>query len=161
MIFDQRIRSVVIAGMIVLWAFSRGFAESPGNTRGMAAVDIKYSSLERIVKATEDVFIEKGFEVIESDDYSFVFERPGSRWKDISFGGLEGGVIEQAIVEFEEKSPELFWVRCDVNMVKGRGGDPFFEDKTKVMKAFGREYQKLLNKVKQIAEKQPMNVIRK
>jgi hypothetical protein len=159
--FVPKIRLFVIIGMILLWAVSQAFAESPGNARGMATVDIKYSSLELIVKATEDVFTKAGFEIIESDDYSFVFERPGSRKKDIAYGGLEGGVIEQAVVDIEEKSPTLHWVRCDVYMVKGRGSDRWAdEDKTKVMKAFGREYQKLLNKVKQIAEQKPMNVIK-
>jgi len=156
-----KIRLSGIISLVVLLAVSRVFAASPGNARGMATVDIEDSSLERIAKATEEIFTKAGFEIVESDDYSFVFERPGSRWKDISYGGLEGGVIEQAVVEFEEKSPTLYWVRCDVSMVKGRGSDSSFgEEKTKVMKAFGREYQKLLNKVKKAAEQQPVKSIK-
>jgi hypothetical protein len=152
---------MAFSAVIILSCVNTGFAQSAGNARGIASVDIKYSSPERIINAIHDVYTTVGFEIVDSALDRMVFERAGSRKKDIAYGGLEGGVIEQVVIGLQEKSPTLFWLNCDVYMVKGRGGDPFFESREPVMRAFGGEYRKLLNKVKIMAEAVPANIIKK
>jgi hypothetical protein len=156
----KMIRLTLLSVAIVALSVSQGFCQSAGNSRGIASADIKYSSLDRVIKAAKDVFTSSGFDVVSQKSDSIVFERPGSRGKDLAYGGFEGGVIEQVVITFQEKDPALIWLNCDVYMVKGRGSDYSMEDKTKVMRAFGGAYRKLVNKVKVMAEAQPGNEIK-
>ena len=59
----------------------------------------------------------------------------------------EDGVWVQAVLNISEKGNSIHWVSCDVYMVK-KIDDDFFRQETKVLKLFGREYQRLLNKIK-------------
>ena len=154
---SKMIRLTVLSAVIMLLSVGQAFSQSAGNTRGIASVDIKYSSLERITQALKDVFTAEGFEAVDQKSNSIVFERPGTRKQDLAYGGLEGGVIEQVVIAFQEKSPTLIWVNGDAYMVKGRGSDSSLEDKAKVLRAFGGKYRKLLSKVKTMAETAPAN----
>jgi len=132
------------------------FARQPlfaGKAQGMATVDINGTTLERVQAAIQKVFASgEGFSLTDSGDLAYVFQRPGGRIKDLSYGDLGGeGVVERAVVEIEQKSDSSFRVECNVYMVRNSGGDPFFEDDTKVLRAFGREYQRVLRRVKREA----------
>jgi len=126
----------------------------------MSSADIKNSSLDRITQAATEVFTAEGYDVIKQGPGGMVFERPATRKKEIAYGGVVGGgIIEQVVLGFQERNPKLVWVSCDAYMIKGRGGDPFFEEKDAVLRAFGGSYRKLLKKVKAQAEKEPVNVV--
>jgi hypothetical protein len=155
---SKTIRSLVFSVVMVFLSVGQGFSQSAGNSRGIISVDIKNSSPDRVTQAVRDVFSGEGFDAVEQGQNRFVFERPGSRKKDIAYGNLDGGgVIEQVVIALQEKGPALVWVNCDVFIVKGRGSDYTIEDKTKVMRPFAKEYRKLLNKVKVMAEAAPTN----
>jgi hypothetical protein len=125
-----------------------------GKAKGMAWVDISGKTPEQIAAAAKKVFIGDGYELMEYSGSELVFEKPGSRMQDLSYGGLlsQEGVWVKAVLKITPRDNGLCWVSCDAYMVKNRDDD-FFRDETKVLKAFGREYQRLLNRVKKEAQR--------
>ena len=156
-----RVRFIIILCMVfgaIFVASGPAFARKPlfaGKAQGMATVDINNTTLERVEAAIQKVFANgEGFSLTDSGDFAYVFQRPGGRIKDLSYGVLGGeGVVERAVVEIEQKSDSSFRVECNVYMVRNSGGDPFFEDETKVLRAFGREYKRLLRRVQREANR--------
>jgi hypothetical protein len=146
---------LVLAGLFIACAAIIGCAGreiTQGRAKGMAWVDISGKTPEQVAAAAKKVFIDDGYELIEQNGPELVFEKPGSRMQDFSYGGLLGqeGVWVKAVLKITAKDNDVCWVSCNAYMVKNRD-DEFFRDETKVLKAFGREYQQLLNRVKQEA----------
>jgi hypothetical protein len=127
----------------------------PGKAKGMAWVDVSGRTPEQVAAAAKKVFIEDGYELIEHNGTQLVFEKPGSRMKDIAYGGLanEEGVWIKAVLNINPKDNNTCWVSCDAYIIKDRDDD-FFRDDQKVLKLFGREYQLLLDRVKREALRQ-------
>jgi len=123
-----------------------------GNANGMAWVDISGKTPGQIAAAAKKVFTGDGYELIEHTGAELVFEKPGSRMQDFSYGGLLGqeGVWVKAVLKITPKDNDICWVSCDAYMVKNREDD-FFRDETKVLKLCGRENQRLSNRVKREA----------
>ena len=120
-----------------------------GKAKGMAWVEISSATTEQIAAAAKKVFIEDGYDVVKQGPDAMEFVKPGSRMDDIAYGGPlnEDGVWVQAVLNISEKGNGIHWVSCDVYMVN-KIDDDFFRQETKVLKLFGREYQRLLNKIK-------------
>lgn len=131
----------------------------PGKAKGMAWVEISGKTPEQVAEAAKKVFTGDGYELIEHNSSELVFEKPGSRMQDFSYGGLlsQDGVWVKAVLKITPKGTDTCWVSCDAYMVKNRDDD-FFRDETKVLKLFGREYQRLLNRVKREALSQTENL---
>lgn len=137
-------------------ATTPAFARKPlfaGKSQGMATVDINGTTLVKVESAIQKVFVnDEGFSLTDSSDLNYVFERPGGRLKDLSYGPLsEEGITERAVVDIEQKSDSSFRVECNVYMIRNNSDD-FFEDSTKVLHTFGKEYQRVLNKVEREAQ---------
>jgi hypothetical protein len=148
---------LVLAGLFIACTAVMGCAGreiTQGRAKGMAWVDISGKTPEQVAAAAKKVFIDDGYELIESEGPELVFEKPGSRMQDFSYGGLLGqeGVWVKAVLKITPKDNDICWVSCDAYMVKNRDDD-FFRDETKVLKLFGREYQRLLNRVKKEAQR--------
>ena len=120
-----------------------------GKAKGMASVEISNATTAQIAATTKKVFINDGYEVARQSPATMIFLKPGSRMDDIKYGGLmnEEGVWVQAVLNISEKANGIHWLSCDVYMVK-KIDDDFFRQETKVLKLFGGEYQRLLNKIK-------------
>ena len=77
-----------------------------------------------------------------------IYERPANMMKDLAYGGLvSSGVWERAFLDIHDEKHGVYRIECNVLIVENNG-DPFFEDRTKVLKLFGRQYQRLLRQVK-------------
>jgi hypothetical protein len=144
-----------MVGMILLSIITMSCAGKeimPGKAQGMAWVEISSTTAKRIAAAAKKVFIEDGYEVVNEENNMLVFEKPGSRIKDFTYGGLanQEGVWVKVVLTIKDKSNGTYWVAGDAYMVKNRDDD-FFREETKVLKLFGQEYQRLLNRVKQEA----------
>jgi hypothetical protein len=150
--------NLLLAGLLLACLAITGCAGrdiTQGRAKGMAWVDITGKTPEQVAAAAKKVFIGDGYELIEHEGADLVFEKPGSRMQDFSYGGLLGqeGVWVKAVLKITPKGDSTCWVSCDAYMVKTRD-DEFFRDETKVLKAFGREYQRLLDRVKKEAQSQ-------
>jgi hypothetical protein len=148
---------LVLAGLFIAYTAVIGCAGreiTQGRAKGMAWVDISGKTPEQVAAAAKKVFIDDGYELIEHNGPELVFEKPGSRMQDFSYGGLLGqeGVWVKAVLKITPKDNDICWVSCDAYMVKNRDDD-FFRNETKVLKLFGREYQRLLNRVKKEAQR--------
>lgn len=153
---------LLLAGLFLACTVVAGCAGRevlPGKAKGMAWVEIPGKTSEQVAAAAKKVFIGDGYELIEHKDAELVFEKPGSRMQDFSYGGLlsQDGVWVKAVLKITPKGDSTCWVCCDAYMVKNRD-DEFFRDETKVLKLFGREYQLLLNRVKKEALSQAGNL---
>ena len=136
-------------GIVFSAIAAMGCAVMSGKAKGMASVEISNATTAQIAAATKKTFINDGYEVNRQSPTSMVFLKPGSRMDDIKYGGLmnEEGVWVQAVLNISEKANGIHWLSCDVYMVK-KTDDDFFRQETKVLKLFGGEYQRLLNKIK-------------
>ena len=148
-------RCLLLAGLFIAYTLGTGCAGReilPGKAKGMAWVEITGKTPEQVAAAAKIVFIADGYDVIEDKKAGLVFEKPGSRMKDLAYGGLANadGVWVKTVLTITPKGDNACWLSCDAYMVKNRDDD-FFRDETKVHKLFGREYQQLLNRVKQEA----------
>ena len=145
----------MIKFVLFLWVIffsailATGCATMSGKAKGMASVEISNATTAQIAATTKKVFINDGYELARQSSSTMVFLKPGSRMDDIKYGGLmnEEGVWVQAVLNISEKANGIHWLSCDVYMVK-KIDDDFFRQETKVLKLFGREYQRLLNQVK-------------
>lgn len=120
----------------------------PGRSEGMANVTVGAASLEEVETAIHSVFIADRFLLKKSVGKQKMYERPGSRMKDLAYGGLASdGAWERAYLDIHDLGNETFRIECNVYIVS-KNGDPFFDDQTTVLKLFGGQYRRLLNRVK-------------
>ena len=124
----------------------------PGKAKGMAWVEITGASIQQISAAAKKVFIQDGYEIVAEEPGKLVFEKSGSRMNDLTYGGLanQEGVWVKIVVAIKERGNSTYWVSGDAFMVKNKDDD-FFREEIKVLKLFGQEYQRLLNRVKKEA----------
>jgi len=146
-----------IVGAAALFVSSSASARQAlmsGRAQGMASVDISAATIDKVDAALQKVFVnDEGYSLANSGDSQYVFERPAGRIKDLSYSGLAGGgVIERAVVDITQLSGSAFRLTCNVYMVE-TNGDPFFDSSTKVLRAFGREYKRVLRRVKREANR--------
>ena len=146
---------VLLAGLFLAYTAGAGCAGReilPGKAKGMAWVEITGKTAEQIAAAAKNIFLADGYEIIEDKSAELIFEKPGNRMQDIAYGGPANadGVWIKTVLKITPKGNNTCWVSCDAYMVKNKDDD-FFRDETKVLKLFGREYQQLLNRVKQEA----------
>jgi hypothetical protein len=78
-----------------------GMEIMPGKAKGMAWVEITNTTTENIAAAAKKVFIKNGYDVVKQEPDVMVFEKPGSRLDDISYGGPlnEEGVWVKAVLK--------------------------------------------------------------
>ena len=102
-----------------------------------------------------EVFLGDDYTLIEESPGRLVFERPAGRFQDLGYGGLASdGVTERIVIDINDKgNGKLFSLSCNAYMVENKG-QGMFEDQTKVLKAFGRQYQRMLRRIKRKISKQ-------
>lgn len=123
-----------------------------GKAKGMAFIEISDTTGAKVTAAAKKVFLDDSYELMQEKPGLLVFEKPGSRMQDISYGGVsEDGVWVKAVLTIQEKSGEKCWLSCDAYMVRNRN-DAFFRQESEVLRPFGREYQRMLRKVKSTAK---------
>ena len=118
-----------------------------GRSEGMASIEVTASSADEVARAVKHVFNGDGYNLKEEWDGQLQFSRSAGRMKDLSYGGLAGsGTYEQVMIDIQDNGGGNYKIECNVYMTEG-DSDPDFMD-TKVLKAFGREYKRMLRKVK-------------
>jgi len=119
-----------------------------GRGEGMASITIDKCSQEAVADAVQKVFEEDGYELDNVQDNLIAFSRPASRMKDISYGGIAGDdTFERVVVAIHEQGASSYRVECNVYMTQGKT-DRVSEASPTVLRAFGKEYQRMLRKVK-------------
>ena len=119
----------------------------PGRSQGMATITVTEHTLEEVAAAIHAVFIADRFNLKENAPRLKVYERVASMMKDLSYSGPLGeGAVERAFLQIHDEGQGVHRVECNVFIVTG-SGDPFFEDRTKVLKLFAGQYRRLLRRV--------------
>ena len=118
-----------------------------GRSEGMASVEVTAAGMDEVAAAVKQVFGGDGYNLKEEWDGQLQFSRSAGRVKDLSYGGLAGsGSYEQVMIDIHDNGAGNYRIECNVYMTEG-DHDPDFMD-TKVLKAFGREYKRMLRQVK-------------
>jgi|GEM_PF-3498932 len=145
----------LLAGMVVLSSQSPAHARKPGragNASGIASIAIQADSSAQVTAAAKKIFAEDSYQVYSERDDQIEFQRAGDRRTDFAYGGLGGGVWERVILNIVANGPGNFLVECNVYMLDSPDSTPSGVD-TKVRKFFGRQYQRMLGRVKTQAER--------
>ena len=151
----MKIKSVVVCSLFIMFgllAFVQTDAYArkrilPGRGDGVATVKVTASSLEEVARAVTQVFGSDGYNLKEEGHGQLRFSRSSGRMKDFSYGGLAGGgTYEQVIVYIHENGGSNYRIECNVYMTEGDSNPDSMD--TEVLRMFGREYQRMLRRVK-------------
>jgi hypothetical protein len=156
----KNIFSVVVMSIIFLMFLIPQEAEAKkvrrsGRADGMASIEVE-GNLDSIKSAVKAVFDEDGYKLKLEETRKLTFSRAAGRMKDIAYGGIIGGRTgggqwEQVFISIHEEE-EGYRIECNVYMTEGNKDVPSTSD-TKVLKFFGREYKKMLKRIKKQVEK--------
>jgi hypothetical protein len=137
------------------WMFLIGFVCLTGCTTTdqagtglMASVEISGHTEAEIQKATTAAFLAHGYLKTDLKTDSLIFEKQGSAWETVNYGGLSGGPawikIRVKLVSAETGSHTL---GCDAYAVEGHG-DVGMEIERKFLFAKRTECKKILDEAK-------------
>lgn len=119
-----------------------------GTADGMASVEMSADSLEDVTAAVKSVFAEDEYEFRTEWEGRLTFARSAGRMKDFAYSSMGGveGMWEQVVIDIHTLSSGKYRVECNVTMTKGDKFSGMHD--TKVLKLFGREYKKILKRVR-------------
>lgn len=118
-----------------------------GRADGMASLEVTAKSLGDVASAVKYIFNEDGYNLKSGYQSQLRFSRSSGRMKDIAYGGLASkGTYEQVIIDIHDNGSGQYRIECNVYMT-GEDENPGHMD-TKVLKLFGREYKRMLRRVK-------------
>ena len=124
-----------------------------GRSKGMASIELKAANTTEVANAVKKVFGEDGYQLKKESGNGLQFSRPAGRLKDLSYGGLaSSGTWEQVLIAIHDNGSGNYRVECNVYMTEG-DQEPDLMD-TKVLKLFGREYKRMLRRVKREIRKE-------
>lgn len=151
----MRFKSSIICSLLIAFSLVTFFQTSAharkkilaGRSEGMASIEVTASGTDEVVRAVKHVFNGDGYNLKEEWDGKLKFSRSAGRMKDLSYGGLAGsGSYEQVMINIHDNGGGNYRIECNVYITEG-DNDPDFMD-TKILKAFGREYKRMLRRVK-------------
>lgn len=113
----------------------------------LASVFITNSTRAAISDVTFNVFRENGFMLKTSTRGDMVFERAGTKWDKLAYGGWFESIWIRARMAIAAYDVGVFRLSCKVYRVDGRG-DLSMGDEKLVSRANAEYYQGLLNQVR-------------
>jgi hypothetical protein len=137
---------VSLALVLSFIGFASAGCRSTGNSEsgGVAAVEIHGNTPFQIRQVTVQVFSENGYSVVSQGPAGMTFEKKGSTFDNVTYGGLLDAVwvrVEATITPVAEKT---FRLQCRAHLLQGRGD--LEEDIHRAHVSDG-PYQKLLDEV--------------
>lgn len=122
---------------------------APGTPKddALASVFITNSTRAAINDATLTVFRENGFALMSTSYTEQVYDRKGSRWENLAYGGWFEGVWTRAKVGLNAFDVGVHRLSCTAYRVEGHG-DRTMEDETPLPRRHREYYQGLLRQVK-------------
>ena len=118
-----------------------------GRSDGMASIDVTANDFQDVAQAVKKVFRGDGYTLKDEWGSGLQFSRSAGRMKDFSYGGLtSGGMWEQVMIDIHTVGIGSYRIECNVYMTEG-DKKPAHMD-TDVLKMFGREYKRMLRRVK-------------
>jgi hypothetical protein len=113
----------------------------------LADVLIRGNTPGQIGRVTAEVFNEKGYQTTESHVDRFVFEKPGTKWNTLAYGGWFGGtqVWIRVKVDIINLGGTLCRLQCQAYWVQDRGSS--VEEETPITKVRRHNYRPLLEEV--------------
>ena len=117
------------------------------NSASFASVRIQGHTAEQIRAATVVVFQQNGYLAVGGRS-EMVFEREGSRWDQIAYGGFvdDASVWVRVRVSVVPLSEGVFRLQCQAFKVRDKG-DSVFEQQVRLKNNHSKPYQALLDKV--------------
>lgn len=113
----------------------------------LASVFITNSTRAAISEVTFNVFRESGFMLKTSAGGELVFEREGTKWDTLAYGGWFESIWIRARIAVVAYELGVFRLSCKVYRVDGRGDLAMGEEKL-VSRKSAEYYQGLLNQVR-------------
>lgn len=137
---------LMVAGCLA-WLTTGCKSAPEAATPPMAEVLIRGNTPGQIGRVTTEVFNEKGYQTVESHIDRFVFEKPGSAWNTLAYGGWFGGtpVWIRVKVDIVNLGGTLCRLKCQAFWVQDRGSS--VEDETPISKTRRHNYRPLLEEV--------------
>jgi len=133
-------------------------ASKPGNYRN-GAVEISGHPLAEVQRVTIAVFLAEDYRVADNSPGSLVFERPGSKWDNAKYGGLNGqGVTLRAKVRITELRGGVCRVKAEA-YVEENSDDDFFRTENRILSLSGSSYKSQLLKVAKILAREPAQTV--
>ena len=137
------------------WMFLIGLACLTGctttdqaDTGHMASVEITGHTETEIQKATESAFLAHGYTKTDS----LVFEKQGSAWETVNYGGLSGSPAWIKVrVKIVSEETDHYTLGCDAYVVEGHG-EASMEIERKFMFAKRTECKQILDETKAALE---------
>ena len=118
-----------------------------GRGDGMATVQVTADDYRDVASAIKSVFGGDGYMLKEEGRGGLRFSRSAGRGKDFSYGGLAGGGHwEQVYITIHDLGGGNYRLECNVYMTAGDNQAQFTD--AKVLRFFGREYKRMLRRVK-------------
>lgn len=141
--------AALLSGLLALAGAGCG-ATKPGSA-SFASVIIRGPAPNDIQKATIEVFQADGYAAGSIGD-ELVFQKEGSRMTNLAYEGLVGTHEgAQTLVRVKTDLVNLgngaYRLQCQAYIVKGAGGDPFFQKEQRLANIRSGPYQSLLDKV--------------
>lgn len=76
-----------------------------GKAKGMAFIEISDTTELKAAAAAKKVFLDNAYVMMQEKPGLLVFEKPGSRMQDISYGGVsDDGVWVKAVLTIQKKA---------------------------------------------------------
>ena len=139
----------VILTLLVLFAGSNADARKKlldDKSTSTASIEIKTQDADAVADALISVFIKDGYEVVFEGVEQLNFARQASRMQELAYGKpLAPGSMEIVYVDFFPVSSDKFRVECYVSIQVG--GKASLTD-ANVLPLFGRQYKRILRRVK-------------
>jgi hypothetical protein len=125
-------------------------ATKPGSA-SFASVTIRGAEPNDIQKATIEVFQADGY-AAGTMEGQLVFQKEGSRMTTVAYEGLVGAhegaqTMVRVKVQLVNLGAGTYRLQGQAYVVKGAGGDPFFQDEQRLANIRSGPYQNLLDKV--------------
>lgn len=113
----------------------------------LASVFVTNAVRRAVADATFNVFREDGFLLASSMSGDLTFDRKGTKWDTLAYGGWFEDVWVRARVSVTPYDVGIYRLSCKVYRVNGRG-DPAMEEEKILTRGNAEYYQGLLAKVK-------------
>ena len=114
----------------------------------MASETVEGCSLSEIRLAALSVFQAQGYQVKSAFGRELIFERPGSTFDAVTFGGwMDPSVWLRVKLRIEEIRPDVFSLDCNIYRVQNHG-DNIFEEESVAYERSKKPMREILGQIK-------------
>jgi hypothetical protein len=148
--------AALVAGALAVLTGCQSSKPDPGTPQddALASVFITNSTRTAITDATLAVFREKGFALMSTSYLEQTYDRKGTRWENLAYGGWFEGVWTRAKLKLNAFDVGVHRLSCTAFRVESHG-DRTMEDEKPLPRRHRDYYQDLLRQVKVRAEAAP------